>query len=65
MAHRFDQTHLTVARELTSDGAKRYLVWLRRDEATVVLSYEASSAEEAKRMALAELAEFEAMAHRI
>jgi hypothetical protein len=65
MAHRYDETHLTVARHVSTDGVRRYLVWLRRGAATVVTLYEASSAEDAKRQAVAELEAFEALAHTI
>jgi hypothetical protein len=40
---------------------RRYLVWLRRGTATVVHLYEAPSAEDAKRLARAELEQAEAV----
>jgi hypothetical protein len=65
VSHRFDETHLTAARQLGADGVRRYLVWIRRGSAVVVHLYEASSAEDAKRQAADELRAFEAVLSRI
>jgi hypothetical protein len=61
MALRFDQTEFTVARQISADGVKRYLVWIRRGEATICHLYAASSAEDAKRQAREELQWVDAM----
>jgi len=65
VAQRFDEINFTVARQVTGDGSKRYLVWIRRDGATAVHSYEAVSARDAIRQAREELAAFEALANTI
>jgi len=61
MAQRFDQVNFTVAREVSADGVRRYLVWTRRGDATVVHLYEAPSASEALRLAREELRQAEAV----
>jgi hypothetical protein len=65
VSHRFDETHLTAARQLGADGVRRYLVWIRRGSAVAVNVYEAPSAEDAKRQAADELREVEAVLSRV
>jgi hypothetical protein len=65
VAHKFDELRLTVARQLSDDGVRRYWVWIRRGTATVVHLYEASCAKDAERQAREELEAFEEMAARI
>jgi hypothetical protein len=55
MALRFDETHFTVARQITADGVKRFLVWTARGSAVVCHLYEADSGAAAIRLARAEL----------
>lgn len=61
MAHSFDDLNFTVARQISTDRVKRYLVWVRRGAATAVHLYEATSSAEAVWLARAELLEAEAL----
>jgi hypothetical protein len=54
-------TTFEVARQFTSDGSRKYLVWVRRGGSTVVSVFEAVSAEDAKRQAREELENVEAL----
>jgi hypothetical protein len=55
VAHSFDDLNFTVARQISADRVKRYLVWTRRGSAVACHSYEAASSAEAVRLARAEL----------
>lgn len=49
------ESRWTVARQFTSDGVKRYLVWLTRCGSTAVFRVEAENGEAAKTKARLEL----------
>jgi hypothetical protein len=65
VAHRFDDVNFTAARQISADGVRRYLVWIRRGSAVACHLYETTSSAEAIRLARAELELFEAMANSI
>jgi hypothetical protein len=63
MPHSFDELTFTVARQISADRVKRYLVWTRRGARGAAVAchlYEAPSSAEALRLARRELENWEA-----